>query len=344
MSPEAVERRAQVNARARKRRAEKKALQLIEAEAGHPHIKLMAPEKVALPPAERSPKPEWWNFYKPTPGDLSWTERARSIFPEGSVRASDEDLHLIFRDKIPTPEALRRMFEPSLFLSEADRALGIRTRAVTKFRTVNAHGNQLRVEFDFYAPDGRRITDGTGTRTFTRESTTGNLSVEHNFLRLEKEFQGCGLTDALFYKSVPGYEQMGINRAHVGTAWSGTRVWAKYGFDYAPDSAYAGQKMNEFRDWLRGKDVDPGDLEALVSTAKSIYRLSNVTYKGRKIGEQFLDPSLGGRAQAWHGEFRLDNPNDPGYKVLKARMRRIAAEKERLKREGEAQMRLKGVD
>lgn len=100
--------------------------------------------------------------------------------------------------------------------------------------------------------DGTMVTwklakgKGEMTRLFKKEAD-GSITVEHSYFQLAKQYQGKGLSKALFRELYSHYRGIGVAKLEVhANIDRGGYVWAKYGF-FANNATEAQRSLDEAR-------------------------------------------------------------------------------------------------
>jgi len=170
--------------------------------------------------------------------------------------------------------------ETTATFREGDRQ-GETITLTSSVNEVTRQGNVLRVVTNITDDMGNPVNSDDVVRYLVKNEENGTWSVEHNLLRLNKEYRGLGFGSKFLQQSEDYYVAKGFTHIELNAGLQdGARHWANSGFDWNRD------KLPEILDTLdnvfesRQNDID-SDLTEF--TEESKIRYSQDLQKGREI-------------------------------------------------------------
>jgi GNAT superfamily N-acetyltransferase len=161
---------------------------------------------------------------------------------------------------------------------------------------VSANAGQFSVGFQ---KEGKRV----GSVSFSLDARSKSGYIDGFFM--DRNFQGTGLggniiNAVLKHAQAAGVEKIGL--LANGGAGIGRYAWAIMGFDFR---GYRADEGNLFKDFLKGKGVDPGEM-----TFKHSWEIAAFEHNGNKLGKDYL--------MGHHGSYDAVFNLTPGSKSLMA--------------------------
>jgi hypothetical protein len=181
-------------------------------------------------------------------------------------------------------------------------------------------GSAVQVQGSFVTDDGEPM----GVLRRRIERSDGRLVIHHELLVLADAFQDAGIAGPMVDQSIEMYGDMGIEEVRLEAHWVGRYVWARKGFEPAPESRlglrrglarYLGRQefpVQVIRAALDLFDESPLSDVALWDNGE----LYPNEYEGRKMGDPAVFPLgkaflLSPEAPAWVGTRMVSSTRSP---------------------------------
>lgn len=245
---------------------------LVEAD----RARMTKPFPVLAPPTPTPPPPA------PAPASRTYapTETLRGIvgLTNGSKSGdAQRALRSLFGDNVD-PESINR-------LAALPEGFRHRSRRVTFFDAERPDlASQMTLSAEIEDAEGEYA--GRLARTVTRHPD-GRLEVHHDLLVIEEEHQKSGLGSHLLRSQLRSYLEWGVDEVTLETAWAGTYVWARMGFEW--DRGDADAKRSELFDFLQDNvpQLSPAEASRIAADVTSdAYETAALDIPGVRIPTQ----------------------------------------------------------
>lgn len=139
-------------------------------------------------------------------------------------------------------EALSSMFYHTLFNGGDARYGDLTVMRFNSEMNTTPDGKEHSLFFygDIVSDQGDEV--GTVERKLYFNSDTGEISMLHSLMRIDDGYKGTGFSSQFSVASEDLYRKLGIDLIQVTTAWDGSYVWAKAGYEW--DTTRSGDKLS----------------------------------------------------------------------------------------------------
>jgi SPP1 gp7 family putative phage head morphogenesis protein len=188
-----------------------------------------------------------------------------------------------------------------------------------RLHDLHARGNQPTVEWKLYEKSTNKFA-GTLIRDFGKER--GKPYVHHAYFKLEKAFQGSGLSDHVNGNALRRYEKWGVKHVDVNAAWVGRYAWARLGYQFK----YPDQILRSFDRYLAKQPSLAHRKTELTTIVRELVKNPTKLAAWDLEGQQFPDEfNKGGKTAQFGKAFLLSddvgmwdgyidvNRKNPGY-------------------------------
>jgi hypothetical protein len=148
-------------------------------------------------------------------------------------------------------------------------------------------GNDIQVNSVIIDDQGNAVSTEDIVRVFSKDEENGTWSVEHKFLKIDKEYRGLGFGGKFLQQSEDYYIAKGLTHITLNAGLQdGARHWANSGFDWNRDELPSIVETLNSAFELRQNDLD-NDLTEFTAESKAFYAQDLV--KGREILSRMTD-------------------------------------------------------
>lgn len=253
-----------------------------------------------------------------------------------------------------SPRASERRLSPSgrdiagLDRTTAMRAFDVDVGDGVRFETQSARWLPQRREWEIegnvhaYSESDRGYDSPQIVGSFVRtikQHDDGTISVEHEYLRLDEDYQGQGYAQRFNDKAMEFYESIGVDRITVHAAMShGPFAWARQGYRYDETKngfeegegrtrhAWVADRIETMRTYVRMRhedgDVNDNDARAI---DRELVELKNASRSGEDVQPIHIasfgegDNRVPMERNNWLGKLALvnDGPQDAGEEQMR---------------------------
>ncbi len=248
----------------------------------------------------------------PLHGRCRSTLLAGDFQPPPALQPATVDLGVTDEARAANTAAIERALGPGFDVNELGRMFmvpdGFRSTVY-----VSPYRNGFHIEGAMHAVDAPAGAEPAALMARDVRRERGEVAVAHTIFELKEHLQGAGIGAGVIREALTAYQEWGVDRVDLRTAWTGRYTWASFGWSW--DASEGKRRRERFASYLaREHGVEEKAAKRIATAAKTPWDVAGTWYRGVHVGKAYLLQET-----SWAGTLRL-HPGDAGYERMRERL------------------------